>query len=148
MVDDAQDAVDEQLGDVVVTSQDASHEAVQHVSADNAVLIYVNQAGCVVDLGGELHALLDDNDIAGSGFGSLVDHVDHGFGLAGALGSNDQFQHRGYLLVFVRRHIPGVYSISLSGWLPVRPCGPRNRACPAGRTCSSCSSQRRAGQRG
>ena len=95
MVDDAQDAVDEQLGDIVVTGQDTSNETVQHVSTNNAVLVHVNQAGSVVDLGGELHALLNHNDVAGSGFGGFVNHVDHGFGLAGAFGSNDQFQHRG-----------------------------------------------------
>lgn len=44
---------------------------------------------------GELHALFNDNNVAGGGLDGLVDHIDHGLGLTGAFGSNNQFQHRG-----------------------------------------------------
>ena len=104
MVDDAQDAVDEQLGNIVVAGQNARNKAVQHVSADHTVLIYIDQTGRVVDLGGELHALFNDNNVAGGGLGSLVDHVDHSLGLTGAFGSNNQFQHRG-LPPYIRQRV-------------------------------------------
>ena len=95
VVGDAQDAVEEQLGNIVVACQHACHKAVQHISTGNAVLVNVYQTGGVVDLGGELHALFNDNNVAGGGLDGLVDHIDHGLGLTGAFGSNNQFQHRG-----------------------------------------------------
>ena len=37
---------------------------------------------------------LNNNDVAGSGLGCVVDHIDHGLGFAGAFGANDQFNHK------------------------------------------------------
>ena len=94
MVNDFQDAVNEQFGDIIVTSQNTSNKTVQHISAVDVVFIGVQQAGCVVNLGGKFHGLLNNNDVAGSGLGCVVDHIDHGLGFAGAFGANDQFNHK------------------------------------------------------
>ena len=46
----------------------------------------------------QVHAFFDDDHVAGGSLGSVVDHVNHSFGLTGALGSNNQLDHRGDLL--------------------------------------------------
>lgn len=58
VVNDFQDAVNEQFGDIIVTSQNTSNKTVQHISAVDVVFIGVQQAGCVVNLGGKFLGLL------------------------------------------------------------------------------------------
>ena len=97
-----QDAVDVQVSDVIIACQQAGHEAVQHLAAGDLVLVQVDETGGVGDLIGQLHALLDDNDVALGGLDRIVDHVDHSLGLTGAFGANNQFNHSSVLLYFPR----------------------------------------------
>ena len=93
MVHDLEDAIDEQLGDIIVSGQNARHETVEHLGAADVVLVHIQKTRLVVDLGGQLHGFFDHNDVAGAGLGRRVDHVDEGLGLAGTFGANDKFDH-------------------------------------------------------
>ena len=53
----------------LIVGAKGSGKTVQHISAVDVVFIGVQQAGCVVNLGGKFQGLLNNNDVAGIGLG-------------------------------------------------------------------------------
>ena len=102
MIQHLQDAVDVQVGDIVVACHQAGNKAVQHFAAGDLVLVQVDQTCSRSDVVGELHALFNDDHVALGGLDRIIDLVDHSLGLAGALGTNNQFNHSSVLLYFPR----------------------------------------------
>ena len=98
--DDLAQAVDEDVGDVVVAGVHAADKALQGGVIGDIVLAGLHQADVVVDVEGELVALFDADHVAVLGLDGIVDQLDDVLGLAGALLAHDNANHVYHSLSF------------------------------------------------
>ena len=90
---DLAQAVDEDMGDVIIASVQTADKALQGGIAVDIVAAGLHQTDLIVDVISQLGAPLDADDIAVLGLDGVVDHVDHLLGLAGALLAHDNSNH-------------------------------------------------------
>ena len=93
VANDLGQAVNEDVGNIVVTGIHTADEALQSGIAVDVVLAGLNQTDLVADIKSQLAAALNTNDIAVLGLDGAVDHVDHLLGLTGALLTHDNLNH-------------------------------------------------------
>jgi len=89
----AQGSVYEQVGDVVVASQDTGQEAVESLVTNDVVVVDVNQTSFIIDVKGHNRAFFDADDVALADCDCVIYHGDQSFGLAGTFVTNDEFHH-------------------------------------------------------
>ena len=87
------EAVDEDMGNVVVAGIHTADKALQRGIVSDVVLAGLYQADVVMDVEGQLVAFLNADHIAVLGLNGVVDHLDHVLGLAGALLAHDNANH-------------------------------------------------------
>ena len=90
---DLAQAVDEDMGDVIIASVQTADKALQGGIAVDILAAGLHQTDLIVDVISQLGAPLDADDIAVLGLDGVVDHVDHLLGLAGALLTHDYSNH-------------------------------------------------------
>ena len=93
-------AVDEDMGDVVVAGVQAADEAFQGGIAGDVIIAGLHQADVVMDIEGQLVAFLNADHAAVLGLDRAVDHLNNVFGLAGALLAHDNTNHVYHSLSF------------------------------------------------
>ena len=86
-------AVDEDVGDVIVAGVHTADEPLEGGVTGDIILAGLYQADVVMNIEGQLVALLNADHVAVLGLDGAVDHLDHVFGLAGALFAHDDSNH-------------------------------------------------------
>ena len=86
-------AVDEDMGDVIVAGVQAADEALHSGVISDVILAGLDQTDLVADVQHQLLALLNTNNIAVLGIDGAVDHFDNLLGLTGALLAHDNSNH-------------------------------------------------------
>ena len=97
-------AVDKDMGDVVVARVQAADKALQEVIALNIVMAGLHQTDLIMNVIGQLGAPLDADHIAVLAVDSGINELDHLLGLAGALDTHDH-SHHSYHSFIVRRSV-------------------------------------------
>ena len=82
---DLQGAVDEQVGHVAVSCDDTCHHAAQSGRIVDKIIVCIDEAYLVVDVGAKLSALLQANDVALGLVERSICGLDEGLSLAGSL---------------------------------------------------------------
>jgi hypothetical protein len=90
---DLESGVDEQVGHVVVGSENTCDEAVQGLSISNSEFFGVDETCGVLDVELELVALFDADNGTLAGIKSVVYEFDEGLGLAGTFFADEKFNH-------------------------------------------------------
>ena len=93
VAEDLTGTVDEQIGDVAVTGQDAGDHAAQSDTALNEVIVGIDETNFITDFMTQGSALLNAHYVALGGLQSLIYGCNQGFGLTGTLYANKQFDH-------------------------------------------------------
>ncbi|MBQ8334174.1 MAG: hypothetical protein IJX93_10435 [Clostridia bacterium] len=88
---DLESGVDEQVGHVVVGSEDTCDEAVEGLSVSNSVFFGVDETCGVLDVELELVTLFDADNGTLAGVKSVVYEFDEGLGLAGTFFADEKF---------------------------------------------------------
>ena len=91
--DDLGEAVDEDVGDVVVAGIQAADEALQEVIVLHIVVAGFHQTDLIIDVVGQLGPTLDAHHVAVLILDCGIDEFDHLLGLAGALDPHDHSNH-------------------------------------------------------
>lgn len=86
-------ALNKDLGDVIVACVQAADKALEHLKVVNAVFLGVHQTDLIMNVIGQLGVVLDAHHTAALILGGGVDQLDHLLGLAGALDPHDHSHH-------------------------------------------------------
>ena len=86
-------AINKDMGNVVVAGVQAADKALQGSVVGDVILAGLDQTNLIADIESQLITALNADDIAVLGLDGVVDHVDHLLGLTGALLAHDNSNH-------------------------------------------------------
>lgn len=92
-LDQLQERINEDGADVVVAGQHAAQEAQEHFGGGHVIIVHVHETDRAVDLVHVAVVLIQEHNVAGSGLGDVIGHIDEPLGLAGALVACDDLNH-------------------------------------------------------
>ena len=101
-------AVDENMGNVIVAGIQAADESLQEVIAAHIVVAGLNQTDFIVNIIRQLGPALNADDIAVLAVDSGINELDHLLGLAGALDAHDHSHHSYHSLLCTPGRTPGL----------------------------------------